>query len=87
MQYSFWRQRTYPDFQDESGDFEEDFEYDEEENTTLNSECKTLAEAKAQITAYDELIERVFDTNFKIVVTRGEDGKVEVSQDYYDCGY
>ena len=87
MQHSSWSNRTYPDFQDESGWFEEDFEYDEEENTTLNSGCLTLAEAKAQITAYDEIIERVFDTNFKIVVTRGEDGKVKVNKDYYDCGY
>ena len=87
MQHSSWSDRIYPDFQDESGEFEEDFEYDEEENTTLNSGCLTLAEAKAQITAYDEIIERVFDTNFKIVVTRGEDGKVKVNKDYYDCGY
>ena len=87
MQHSSWNNRSYPDFQDESGDFEEDFEYDEEENTTLNSACLTLAEAKAQITAYDEIIERVYDTNFKIVVTRGEDGKVQVNKDWYDCGY
>lgn len=87
MQYSSWRDRTYPDFEDESGDFAEDFEYDEDENTHLNSKCETLSEVSAQITAYDEIIERVFDTNFKIVVTRGEDGKVVVNQDWYDCGY
>lgn len=84
-----WRKdgAFHPDFEDESGGFAEDFEYDEDDNTHLNSSCATLGEAKAELVKYDEIIERVFDTNFKIVVTRKEDGSVEVYQDYYECGY
>lgn len=85
--YKTWRKDFRPDFEDESGDFAEDFEYDEDTNTHLNSSCTTLAEAKAEIVKYDEIIERIFDTNFKIVVTRSEDGSVVVNQDYYECGY
>ncbi len=77
----------FADFVDESGDFSDEFEFDEDTNTHLNSDCKTLAQAKSQIEKYDEIIERVYNTNFRIVVTRGEDGKVIVDQDHYDCGY
>lgn len=79
--------KDYPDFYEESGNFEEDFEFDEEENKHLNSECSTLQQAKAQVEAYDEIIERVFGTNFRIVATRNEDNTAAVSVDEYDCGY
>ena len=79
--------KDYPDFYGESGNFEEEFEFDEGENKHLNSECKTLEQAKSQVEAYDEIIERVFDTNFRIVATLQDDGKVNVSVDEYDCGY
>lgn len=87
--FESWRKDGvfHPDFQDESGDFAEDFEYDEDDNTHLNSSCATLAEAKAEIEKYNEIIERVFDTNFRIIAKRLEDGSVEVSQDFYECGY
>lgn len=87
MQHSSWDNRFYPDFQDEAGNFEEEFEYDEEENTHLNSQCQTLDQAKYQVEKYDEIIERIYNTNFRIVITKGEDGKVIVDHDYYDCGY
>lgn len=79
--------KDYPDFYEESGDFSEEFEYDEDTNTHLNSQCTTLAQAKAEIGKYDEIIERVYNTDFRIVVTRNEDGTVNVDQDYYECGY
>lgn len=79
--------KDYPDFYEESGDFEEEFEFDAEENKHLNSECSTLEQAKAQVEAYDEIIERVFGTNFRIVATRNEDNTVAVNVDEYDCGY
>ncbi len=79
--------KDYPDFHEESGNFEEEFEFDAEENKHLNSGCSTLQQAKAQVEAYDEIIERVFGTNFRIVATRNEDNTVAVSVDEYDCGY
>lgn len=84
-----WRKdgTTFPDFEDESGDFAEEFEWDDEERKHLNIECTTLAQAKAEIEKYDEIIERVYNTDFRIVVTRNEDGTVNVDQDYYECGY
>lgn len=87
MHTSSWRDHSYPDFEDECGDFEEEFEWDEEERTHLNIECSTLSEAKADIDKYEEIIERVFHTDFRIVVTRNEDGKVKVDVDDYECGY
>lgn len=84
-----WRKdgTFFADSVEESGDFSEEFEFDEDTNTHLNSQCTTLAQAKAEIEKYDEIIERVYDTNFRIVVTRNEDNTVNVDQDYYDCGY
>lgn len=76
----------YIDFADEVGNFEEDFEYNEEDNDHINSKCLTLGEAKDQIEAYDEIIERVYDTNFRIVVKRTTDG-VEIEHEEYDPGY
>lgn len=76
----------YVDFVEEVGNFEEDFEYNEEDNDHANSKCLTLGEAKDQIEAYDEIIERVYDTNFRIVVKRTTDG-VEIEHEEYDPGY
>lgn len=76
----------YIDFVDEVGDFEEDFEYDEEDDDHINSKCPTLKEAKDQIEAYDEIIERVYGTNFRIVVKRTSNG-VEIAYEEYDPGY
>lgn len=75
------------DFVDEIGNFEDDFEYDEEEGTHLNSNCKTLSDVESQVAAYDEIFERVYDTNYRIVVTKDETGKVSVNCDEYYCGY
>ena len=75
------------DFVDEIGSFEETFEYDEENEEHLNSKCTTLAEAYNQVSAYEEIIERIYGTNFQLIVTRNEDGSVDVSEDEYDCGY
>lgn len=87
MQHSSWRQCNYPDFEDEVGEFAEEFEYDSEENTHLNINCTTLSQAKVDIEKYDEIIERIFHTNFRIVVTRNEDNTVNVFVDDYYCGY
>ena len=76
----------YIDFADEVGDFEEDFEYDEEDNDHINSKCLTLEEAKDQVEACSEIIERIYDTNFRIVVKLTNDG-VKVEHEEYDPGY
>jgi len=53
----------------------------------INSDCKTLDKVKAQVDAYEELVERVYDTNFEIKVTVNDEGEVVVDQDWYECGY
>ena len=75
------------DFVDELGSFEESFEYDEETEEHLNSKCTTLDQVWSQVSAYEEIIERIYDTNFQIVVSRSEDGNVVVCVDEYYCGY
>lgn len=75
------------DFTDEIGDFEEDFEWDEGDETHLNSSCTTLAEVDKQLANCEEIFERVWDTNYRVVASRGEDGKVTLCVDEYECGY
>ena len=77
---------TYLDFED-YGYYEEFGVEEGETENHINKDCKTLKEAKAQIEAYDEIIERVFITNFDLKVIKGEDGKVKVVEDEYWCGY
>lgn len=77
---------SYLDFEDY--ELYEEFGVEEGETENhINKDCKTLKEAKAQIEAYDEIIERVFVTNFDLKITKGEGGKVKVVEDEYDCGY
>lgn len=76
----------YLDFEDY--ELYEEFGVEEGETENhVNKDCKTLKEAKAQIEAYDEILERVFVTNFDLKITKGEDGKVKVVADDYWCGY
>lgn len=77
---------SYLDFEDY--ELYEEFGVEEGETENhVNKDCKTLKEAKAQIEAYDEIIERVFITNFDLKITKSEDGKVKVVEDEYWCGY
>lgn len=89
--YSHYRQSnvTSYDFDDYELYEEFDVEFDENDNVVshVNSECKTLERAKQQVDAYEELIERVYETNFEIKVTLNENGKTVVDHDWYDCGY
>lgn len=77
------------DFEDEIGNFEEDFELQDEDGVTtcINDSCKTLSEALDKITSYDEIFTRIYDTNFRIVVSLDDEGNVVVSEGEYDCGY
>lgn len=69
-------------------ELEVEFEEDSDEVVKhINSDCKTLDLVSKQISAYEELVERVYNTNFEIKVTLNSDGKVVVDQDWYDCGY
>lgn len=77
---------SYLDFE-EYGLYEEFGVEEGETENHINKDCKTLKEAKAQIEAYDEIIERVFITNFDLKVIKGGDGKVRVVEDEYWCGY
>lgn len=78
---------SYLDFEDYELYEEFGVEDEDEPSKHINSACTTLKEAKAQIEAYDEIIERVFVTNFELKITKGEDGKVKVVEDEYWCGY
>lgn len=66
-------------------------ERDEEDSdkivSHINSECKTLNDVSAQVNAYNELIERVYETNFELKVYLNDVGKVVVDHDWYDPGY
>lgn len=75
------------DFLHETGGFEEDFEYDEDEGTHLNSECINLDSVSEEGSAFENIIEDFYGTNYKIVVKRKENGEITVLQDYYDPGY
>lgn len=78
------------DFDDRELYEEFEVEFDEDANTVLshiNSQCKTLDQVVKQVAAYEELIERVYETNFEIKVTLDENGKAVVDHDWYDCGY
>lgn len=87
--HSSWAQRIIYDFEDR--ELFEDFgvKFDDNDNPIrhINSECKTLEQVIDQISAYDELIERVFNTNFELKVSLNDEGKVVVDQDWYYCGY
>lgn len=75
------------DFSDYS--LEEDFEFEDTDEGVvhLNSSCETLDKVYSSITVYDEIIERIYDTNFELRVSLDETGKVVVDHEYYDCGY
>lgn len=77
----------YFDYEDHS--YEEEFEHEEDDGvkTNINSRCGTLKQAYEQITNFDEIIARVFDTNFLITASRNKDGSVSVDVDDYECGY
>lgn len=75
----------YLDYQDYG--LEDDFEEGCEEGQHVNSSCESLDTVYKSVTAFDEIIERVYDTNFEIKVSLDENGKVIVEHDYYDCGY
>lgn len=75
----------YLDYQDYG--LEDDFEEGCEEGQHVNSSCESLDTVYKSVTAFDEIIERVYDTNFEIKVSLDESGKVIVEHDYYDCGY
>jgi hypothetical protein len=79
------------DFDDRELYEEFEVEFDEEDSDTvvshINSGCKTLDQVTKQVAAYEELVERVYNTNFEIKVTLNSEGKVVVDQDWYDCGY
>jgi len=81
-----WGSANYIDFEDEPGNFEEDFEL-QENGTHLNSNCTTLDKAFEQIKAYEELIQRVYYTDFRLVIKREEGGGVVIHSEEYDCGY
>lgn len=46
-----------------------------------------LAAAQKQLNAYDEIIQRIYETNYIVTATRLPDGTVYVNQDWYDPGY
>lgn len=89
-----WTYRGDPHISYDFGDremYEEfDVEFAEDGDTVLshiNSDCETLDAVASQVVVYEELVERVFDTNFDIEFRLEEDGSVSVSVDDYDCGY
>jgi hypothetical protein len=80
------------DYENYDDTFYEFFEHavdedDAEMEENVNCNCKTLLQAKKQIREFDEIIERVFHTNFQIEISRNEDGTASVNVDEYDCGY
>ena len=78
------------DFDDYELFDEFDVEFNESGDVILshiNSDCKTLDLVSKQVNAYEELVERVYNTNFELKVTLNSEGKVVVDQDWYDCGY
>lgn len=81
-----------PDYEDysEVGAFftdNEDYEYGDGLGENPNALCTTLTEVYEKIWNFDDIIERVYDTNFIIKAFRGEDGVAVVEIDEYDCGY
>ena len=81
--------REYYDFEERELFDEFEVELDEDDNVLshINSECKTLDRVAKQVSTYEELVERVYNTNFEIKVSLNAEGKVVVDQDWYDCGY
>ena len=82
LSYDFDERELYEEFEVEFDD-----EDSEKVINHINSGCKTLDQVAKQVAAYEELVERVYNTNFEIKVTVNDDGKVVVDQDWYDCGY
>ena len=81
LSYDFGDRELYEEF---------DVEFEEGSDKVvkhINSDCKTLDLVSKRVNAYEELVERVYDTNFEIKVTLNSEGKVVVDQDWYDCGY
>lgn len=78
------------DFEDREWFDEFEVKFSEGSNTVvshINSGCKTLDRVAKQVSAYDELIERVFNTNFELKISTDDNGKVVVDEEYYNCGY
>lgn len=60
-----------------------------EENNPLlvNRDCTTLAQAASDVRDFEDAIEMVYGTNYKIIVRLESDGNVSLEQEEYDCGY
>lgn len=80
VSYDFEDRELFDEFEVEHGDNDEVVSH-------INMECKTLDQVVKQVEVYDELIERVYETNFEIKVTLNDQGKVVIDVDEYDCGY
>lgn len=75
------------DFYDYFSDEDED---DVDEKTSKLNEhlsTKDAYEIESKIDSIEELLERVYDTNFYLCVLRKEDGSIEINTGDYDCGY
>ncbi len=82
--HSRFSDASWLDF-DDFDEMYEYFEYDEETGEHLNSGCSNsvLGQAASAVRVFDELIERVYHTDFDIVAKRFPGGSVEVTRDSY----
>lgn len=76
---------AYYDYQDHTES--EAFFTDDGEIDNPNEGCLTLKEAKKEICSWEDIFERLYDTNFIVKVQLLEDGEVSVEVDEYDCGH
>ncbi len=67
-------------------DFEVEFDQQDNVISHINSECKTLGDVQSKVDQYEELISRVYETNFELKITL-VNGKVSIDHDWYDPGY
>lgn len=69
-----------------------EFDEDEDEDDALENINSKLSSTEAQkierkIDAVDDLLERVYYTDFYVFARRLEDGTIEIDKGDYECGY
>lgn len=77
------------DFYDYFGDLDIDEDEVDDLTSKLNSKLqnKEAYEVERKIDDVEELLERVYGTDFYLCVLRKEDGTIEINEGDYDCGY
>lgn len=75
------------DFYDHFCDEDEDDVDEKVEKLNANLSNTESYDIERKMDGIEDLLERVYDTDFYICILRNEDGSIEINTGDYDCGY